>query len=222
MDLFSFIFTFFEGILTFISPCILPMLPIYFIYLAGANGKNTKNTLLINSVGFVVGFTIVFVMLGATVTAIGHFLSVHKDIIRKISGVVMIAFGLNFAGILKLNFLNMEKRIDHKIYNLNFFRSIVFGIVFGFGWSPCLGAFLGSALAMASNSSTMGGGMLLLFVYSIGLGIPFVISAIIFENIKSVLKEIQKHSRLISIISGLLLIIAGILVFTDSIKYITF
>lgn len=222
MDLFSFIFTFFEGVLTFISPCILPMLPIYFIYLAGVKGKNTKNTLLINSIGFVVGFTIVFVLLGATVTTIGHFLAIHKDTIRKISGLIMITFGLNFAGILKLNFLNMEKRIDYKIHNLNFFSSIVFGIVFGFGWSPCLGAFLGSALAMASNSNTMFGGMLLLFVYSVGLAIPFVISAIIFENVKVVFKQIQKHSRIISIISGLLLIIAGILVFTDSLKYLNF
>ena len=222
MNIFSFVFTFFEGILTFISPCILPMLPIYFIYLAGVKGKNTKNTLLVNSIGFVVGFTIVFVLLGATVTAIGNFLAIHKDIIRKISGVVMIAFGLNFAGILKLNFMNIEKRIDYKINNLNFFSSIVFGIVFGFGWSPCLGAFLGSALALASNSNTMFGGMLLLFVYSVGLAIPFVISAIIFENVKVVFKQIQKHSRLISILSGMLLIISGVLVFTDSLKYINF
>jgi len=222
MSIFSFVFTFFEGILTFISPCILPMLPIYFIYLAGAKGKNNKNTLLVNSIGFVVGFTIVFVLLGATVTAIGNFLAIHKDIIRRISGVVMIVFGLNFAGILKLNFMNIEKRIDYKINNLNFFSSIVFGIVFGFGWSPCLGAFLGSALALASNSNTMFGGMLLLFVYSVGLAIPFVISAIIFENVKVVFKQIQEHSMLISIVSGLLLIIAGVLVFTDSFKYINF
>ncbi len=222
MNIFSFVFTFFEGILTFISPCILPMLPIYFIYLAGVEGKNTKNTLLVNSIGFVVGFTIVFVLLGATVTAIGNFLAIHKDIIRKISGVVMIVFGMNFAGILKLNFMNIEKRIDYKINNLNFFSSILFGIVFGFGWSPCLGAFLGSALALASNSNTMLGGMLLLFVYSVGLAIPFVISAIIFENVKVAFKQIQKHSRLISILSGLLLIIAGVLVFTDSLKYINF
>ena len=121
MNLFSFSFTFLEGILTFISPCILPMLPIYFIYLAGVKGKNTKNRLLVNSIGFVVGFTIVFVLLGATVTAIGNFLAIHKDIIRKISGVVMIAFGLNFAGILKLNFMNIENRLDYKINNLNFF-----------------------------------------------------------------------------------------------------
>jgi len=221
VDLFSFVLTFFEGILTFISPCILPMLPIYFIYLAGTSGGG-KNTLLLNSIGFVVGFTIVFVLLGATASTIGQFLAIHKEVIRKISGIIMIVFGLNFAGIIKLNFLNFEKRMDFKIGNLNFFSSILFGFVFAFGWSPCLGAFLGSAMLFAGNSSTILGGMLLLFVYSAGLAIPFIISAIIFENVKGVFKQIQKYSRLISIVSGLILIIAGLLVFTDSLKYINF
>ena len=220
--------TFIEGILTFISPCILPMLPIYFIYLAGESEtdgtlvSSNKNRLLINSVGFVIGFTLVFIALGATVTSLGHFLTNHRNLLEKISGIVMVVFGLNFIGILKIGFLNKEKRIDFKFKRLRFLTSIVFGMVFGLGWTPCLGAFLGSALALASNSETILQGMLLLLLYSIGLGIPFIISAILFEKVKGAFKQIQKHSRIISIVSGVLLIVAGLLVFTGSLKYFSF
>jgi cytochrome c-type biogenesis protein len=233
MDLFSYVLTFIEGILTFISPCILPMLPIYFLYLAGASNTGVSNEddmetsqkrkkLIINSFGFVIGFTVVFVMLGATITVFGRFLVNQKDLLRQISGVVMVLFGLNFIGVITLKFLNVEKRINYKINKLGFLKSIVFGIVFGFGWTPCIGAFLGSALALASNSKTIVQGVILLLVYSIGLGIPFIISSIIFDKLEGTLKQIQKHSRLISIISGVLLVIAGILVFTDSLKYLNY
>ena len=222
----SYVLTFTEGILTFISPCILPMLPIYFIYLTGTTeDKNTasvpdKNRMLINSIGFVTGFTIVFVLLGATVTSLGSFLENHRILLQKISGLVMIIFGLNFIGILKLSFLNTEKRLHFKVGKMKFLSSIVFGMVFGFGWTPCLGVFLGSALLLAGNSETILQGMLLLLVYSIGLGIPFIVSSIVFEKAKGAFVWLQKHGRIISIISGILLIAAGILVFTDSLKYL--
>lgn len=224
----SYLLTFIEGLLTFVSPCILPMLPIYLLYLAGsAEGRDStdardKGRLVSNAAGFIIGFTVVFVLLGATVTSLGHFLSNHKELLRKLSGTVMMLFGLNFAGILKLSFLNIEKRFDFKFGRLKFLSSIVFGMVFGFGWTPCLGAFLGSALALASSSGTLLQGMTLLFLYSIGLGIPFIISAVIFSRVKDAFMQLQKHSRLISLISGILLILAGILVFTDSLKYIIF
>ena len=134
----------------------------------------------------------------------------------------MIVFGLNFAGILKINLLNREKRFDFKFNSLRFFSSIVFGMVFSFGWTPCLGAFLGSALALASNSKTIFQGMLLLFIYSIGLGLPFILTSVLFDKVKGAFSQIQKHTRAISIISGILLIIAGILVFTGSLKYLSF
>ena len=228
LTLISYFLTFTEGILTFISPCILPMLPIYFLYLAGQSEKDeklsssNKNRLLINSIGFVIGFTLVFTALGATVTSLGHFLVNHRILLERISGLAMIVFGLNFIGILKLNFLNMEKRIDFKFKRLRFLSSIVFGIVFSLGWTPCLGAFLGSALALASNSKTILQGMLLLLIYSIGLGIPFILTSIVFEKVKGAFKQIQKHSRAISIVSGVLLIVAGIMVFTGSLKYFSY
>jgi cytochrome c-type biogenesis protein len=196
----------------------------YFLYLAGeseiTSTSSGKNRLLLNSIGFVIGFTIVFVILGTTVTSLGHLLANQRNLLEKISGIFMIVFGLNFAGILKIGILNMEKRIDFKFDRLRFVSSIVFGIVFGFGWTPCLGAFLGSALALASNSKTVLQGMILLLLYSIGLGIPFILSSIAFEKVKEAFKQIQKHGRVISIVSGVLLIIAGIMVFTGSLKYI--
>ncbi|WP_110463514.1 cytochrome c biogenesis CcdA family protein [Ruminiclostridium sufflavum] len=210
--------TFIEGILTFISPCILPMLPIYFLYLAGES--QNKSRLLTNSIGFVIGFTIVFTILGATVTSFGYFLTNHRNLLEKISGLVMILFGLNFTGILKINLLNREKRFDFKFNRLRFLSSVVFGMVFSLGWTPCLGAFLGSALALASNSDTILQGTLLLFLYSVGLGIPFILTSVLFEKVKGAFRQIQKHMAIISIISGVLLIIAGIFVFTGSLKYL--
>ena len=201
------------------------MLPIYFTYLAGTSGSSIdssqkKNRIIVNSIGFVVGFTLVFVALGATVTSLGHFLVSNRVLLRKISGLIMILFGLHFTGILKLGFLNSEKRLPFQFGQLRFFTSILFGVVFGFGWTPCLGAFLGSALLMAGNSDTILQGILLLLVYSIGLGIPFILGAILFDKIKGTMKQIQKHGRLISIVSGILLIAAGILVYTDQLKYL--
>lgn len=222
MNLLSYGLTFIEGFLTFISPCILPMMPIYFFYLAGMEGDDEakKNRLFINSIAFVIGFIIIFTLLGAVATTIGHFLVNNRIALQKISGIIIILFGLNYIGVLKISFLNMEKSLDYKFNKLNFFSSIIFGIVFGLGWSSCSGAFLGSALALASNSNTVWEGVLLLFTYSIGLGIPFMISAIIFEKIKSTFDFIKKHYNIISIISGIMLIIAGILVFTGVIKYL--
>lgn len=203
------------------------MLPIYFVYLAGTyenkaavSEEHDKKRMLLNSIGFVIGFTLVFVLLGATVTSLGNFLESNRALLQKVSGLIMVVFGLNFTGILKISFLNAEKRIHFKIGRLKFLSSIVFGIVFGFGWTPCLGTFLGSALLLAGNSGTILQGMFLLLVYSIGLGIPFIISAIVFEKAKGAFVKIQKYNRAISIVSGILLIAAGILVFTDSLKYL--
>lgn len=200
------------------------MLPIYFIYLAGETEQNvnSKSKLFINSIGFVIGFSLIFTLLGASATTLGHFLSNHRSLLEKISGAVMIVFGLNFIGILKIGIINMDKRINYQFKSLKFITSVIFGIVFAFGWSPCLSSFLGSALALASNSKTIFEGILLLLCFSIGLGIPFIITSIIFEKVKGAFKKIQEHSRTINIVSGALLIIAGVLVFTGSLKYFNF
>jgi cytochrome c-type biogenesis protein len=176
----------------------------------------------LNSAGFVIGFTLVFVALGATVTSLGRFLANHRALLEKISGAAMIAFGLNFTGILKLRFLNFEKKMEFQVKSLRFLSSMIFGMVFALGWTPCLGAFLGSALALAGNSKTIGQGMLLLLVYSAGLGIPFILSAIAFDRLKKAFGLIRKHLGVITLVSGFLLILAGILVFTGNLKYLNF
>ncbi|MCX8129047.1 MAG: cytochrome c biogenesis CcdA family protein [Clostridia bacterium] len=228
MNTFTLVLTFVEGILTFISPCILPLLPVYFFYLAGISSGEEReegvrnNVLAINSIGFVLGFTVVFVALGAAATSFGHFLKGHSELLRVTSGIIMMVFGANFLlmGILKRSFLNFEKRFEYKFNRLKFANSIVFGIVFGFGWTPCLGAFLGSALALAANAATVFQGITLLLAYSVGLGIPFILFSILFERLKQQLKEIQKHGRIINIISGIVLLAAGILVCADKVKYL--
>lgn len=222
-----FLLTFAEGVLTFVSPCILPMLPVYFLYLAGEStidavyASRRPGRLVKNAAGFVTGFTLVFILLGATVTSFGFFLSSHRGLLEKISGLLMIIFGLNFVGILKIPFLNMTRRIDYQFKSLSFVTSVLFGIVFALGWSPCLSTFLGSALALASNSKTLAEGILLLLLFSLGLGLPFILTSIIFDRIKGTFRQIQAHSRLISAVSGILLIAAGILVFLGKLKYLS-
>ncbi|MCX7747881.1 MAG: cytochrome c biogenesis CcdA family protein [Clostridia bacterium] len=213
----NYLFGFTEGVLTFLSPCILPMIPIYFFYLAGVSADTAgtslirRNRLILNSIGFVLGFTLVFVALGATATSLGTFLKSHPDLLKRVSGAVMILLGLNFAGVIKLKFLDFEKRIDYKFKDLKFYTSILFGMVFAFAWTPCASRFLGAALADAATSSTVFQGMMKLFVYSLGLGVPFILTAILFDQVKNMLKQIQKYSRIINVISGIVLIAAGIL-----------
>lgn len=242
----QYLLTFTEGILTFISPCILSMLPIYLLYLAGtpadsgvaapdtaasvvaapdtaASGDavpSGKTRLIVNSLGFVTGFTTVFTALGAAAAAMGVLLQGKRALLLMISGAFMILFGLNFTGVLKIGLLNSEKRFNTKVDNLRFWSSVLFGIIFGFGWSPCLGTFLGSALALAGNSETIPEGMLLLLVYSAGLAIPFIVSAAIFENVRTLFAWFSRNSRIISIISGILLMAAGIWFFVDGLKLI--
>jgi len=220
---FPYMLSFLEGILTFISPCILPMLPIYFFYLAGVSGEEEirRGKLLLNSTGFVLGFTIIFVILGATATTLGNFLNDNITIFRHISGLVMIVFGLNFMGIYNLNFLNVDKRLNYSMNDLNLIKSIIFGMVFAFGWTPCVGVFLGSALLMASNLNSIWQGIILLLLYSAGLGLPFILSAILFDSINTTFKQIQRFHRIIGIVSGLVLVLAGILVFTNKLSYLS-
>ncbi len=226
MQLSNFIISFAEGLLTFISPCLLPMLPVYIFYLAGVSDEKeigmseNRERLLINSLGFVLGFTIVFVSLGAAATSIGQFLKSNSGVFAKVSGIIIILFGLHFLGILKLGIFNKEKRFKYKFDKIRFFGSIVFGMVFAFAWSPCMTPFLGSVLIMAGNSETITEGILMLTVYSLGLAVPFIACAIVFERIKNVLRFLGKNKRIISMISGIILIIAGVLVFTNSLNRI--
>lgn len=208
----QYIISFLEGIITFISPCLLPMIPIYITYFVGGEERSTKKTLL-GALGFVSGFTLVFVAMGALAGTLGSFLTKYQTIVNIVSGVIVIFFGLNFLGVFKINlFKGNAKEINTE--NMNFFSAALFGIVFSLGWTPCVGAFLGSALMLASQQGSVLVGVLMLLCYSLGLGIPFVLSALLIDQLKAAFDFIKKHYSVINRISGALLILVGVLMAT--------
>ncbi len=203
--------SFLEGIITFVSPCLLPMLPIYISYFAGGREKNTKKTVK-NTLGFILGFTVLFVLMGALAGTFGRILNEYKMVVNIVTGLIVICFGLNFLGVLKFNFFKGAK--STKTDNLGFFSSVLFGIVFSIGWTPCVGAFLGSALMLATSQGSVLQGVIMLLLYSLGLGIPFFISAILIDKLKGAFDFIKKHYKIINTVSGALLVVVGILMAT--------
>ncbi|MBR6565774.1 MAG: cytochrome c biogenesis protein CcdA [Spirochaetaceae bacterium] len=213
----EFFIAFLEGIITFISPCLLPMLPIYLSYFAGSgntvDGKGRSAKTLRNALGFVLGFTLVFVLLGALAGTLGGLLRRHQTVVNIVTGAIVVFFGLNFLGVVKINlFRGGSNAMAGK--ELGFFSAILFGMVFSIGWTPCVGAFLGSALMLASQQGHVLTGVLMLLCYSAGLGIPFVASALLIDSLKSTFDFIKKNYTIINRICGILLIIMGILMMT--------
>jgi len=216
----QYIISFLEGIITFISPCLLPMIPIYLTYFAGSGERTTKKTVT-GALGFVSGFTMVFVTMGALAGSLGSLFTKHQNIVNIVCGLIIIFFGLNFMGVFKLNlFKGMQKSVNTD--NMNFFSTVLFGIVFSLGWTPCVGAFLGSALMMASREGQALQGILMLLCYSLGLGIPFVLSAVLIDSLKGAFTFIKKHYKIINFVSGCLLILVGILMATGTLGRILF
>ena len=208
----QYVISFLEGIITFLSPCLLPMLPIYVSYFAGGGQRSLRKTLW-TATGFVLGFTVVFVSMGALAGTIGGLLKQYQTAVNVISGLVVIFFGLYFLGVFRLNLFRGSKwRVDTS--NLGFFSAALFGIIFSLGWTPCVGAFLGSALMLASQQGHVLQGMALLLVYALGLGVPFLLSAVLIDYLKSTFQWIKNHYTIINRISGGLLILVGILMAT--------
>ncbi len=210
----QYMISFLEGIITFISPCLLPMLPIYISYFAGGGERSTRKTLT-GALGFVTGFTLVFMAMGALAGTVGGFLKTHQTAVNLISGLIVIFFGLNFLGVFKLElFRGGSGRMNTG--NLNFFSALLFGMIFSLGWTPCVGAFLGSALMLASQQGHVVEGMLMLLAYSMGLGIPFLLSAVLIDYLKSAFHWIKRNYKIINLVSGGFLILVGILMATGT------
>lgn len=209
----QYVISFLEGIITFISPCLLPMLPIYISYFAGGGERTTKKT-VINALGFVLGFSIVFIAMGALAGTVGSFLTRYQTIVNIISGVIVIIFGLNFLGVFQLKLFQGGHNSKFNPENMGFFSAMLFGIIFSIGWTPCVGTFLGSALMLASQQGSVLKGTLMLVAYSVGLGIPFIISAVLIDKLKTAFDFIKKHYRIINLVSGGLLVVIGILMAT--------
>lgn len=206
--------SFLEGIITFISPCLLPMLPIYISYFAGGDTKNTKKTLT-SALGFIFGFTIVFISLGALAGTLGNLLKEYQTVVNIIFGLIVILFGMNYLGIFNLNIFQGSRK-SFNTDNMNFFSSILFGIIFSVGWTPCVGAFLGSALMMASQQGQTLTGMFMLLAYSLGLGIPFILSAVLIQKLKTTFDFIKRNYKIINTVSGILLIVVGVMMATGT------
>lgn len=202
----TYFIAFLEGIITFISPCLLPMLPVYISYFAGEDGEGKT---FINSLGFVLGFTLMFVLMGAGSGVAGSLLVKYQSLLNIITGLIVIFFGLSFLGLFNLNIFKGFSSV--KSHKPGFFGALIFGIVFSVGWTPCVGAFLGSALMLASNQGSIFRGIIMLLCYSMGLGIPLVISAVLIDKLKSTFAFIKRNYGIISKISGAFLILTGIL-----------
>lgn len=208
----QYLISFLEGVITFISPCLLPMLPIYISYFAGGGERTTGRTLKCAS-GFVLGFTLVFVAMGALAGTVGSFLQRYQMMVNLVCGAIVILFGLNFLGVVKWNLFGGSK-IQTNTANMTFGSALVFGVVFSIGWTPCVGVFLGSALVLASQQGSALVGIGMLLCYSAGLGIPFLISAVLIDQLKNAIGWIKRNYAVINRVCGVLLIAVGVLMAT--------
>jgi len=211
------------GFISFISPCVLPLIPGYLSFISGVSiadlGASEKRgevlrKVALSSLIFVLGFSAVFIALGASATAVGKFLLSNKiGIFNRIAGVIIVVLGLHVTGIIRIPFLNYEKRFHSRSKPLGALGTFLVGIAFAFGWTPCIGPILGGILGLAANQGSVGEGMLLLSFYSLGLGIPFLVTAISFNFFLGFSGFFKKHFRTIEIASGLLLVAIGLLMF---------
>ena len=210
----QYLITFLEGIITFISPCVLPLLPVYILYFAGDQAEKKTGCSVRNALGFVTGFTLLFMVLGLFAGSLGSFLIRYQTAVNIVTGLIVILFGIHYTGLLRIGFLNKTVKLNAEIKPKNFFSSALFGAVFAVGWSPCTGAFLGSAMMMAASQTGWFSGMLLLLAYSLGLGVPFVLCAVLIDQLKGAFAFIKRHYRSINIVCGVFLILIGILMMT--------
>jgi cytochrome c-type biogenesis protein len=218
---------FLAGVLSFISPCVLPLIPGYVSFVSGVSLDQMRGTgqvaattaarrrAVIMSLAFVLGFSLVFVGLGASATAIGTLMMEHLSILGKIAGVVIILFGLHMMGVLKIGWLYNEKRMHTSGKPAGFLGAMLVGIAFAFGWTPCIGPILAAILAVAATQESVGEGVRLLAVYSAGLGVPFVATSLAINKFLAASARIRKHYHTIEVASGVLLIVVGVLIFTN-------
>lgn len=205
----QYLVSFLEGIVTFLSPCLLPMLPIYISYFAGGGQRSTGRTVRC-ALGFVLGFTVMFTAMGALAGSLGGLLIKYQRIVNLVSGSIVIVFGLNYLGLFRWNLFHGGSRVLDA-QDMTFFSAALFGIIFSVGWTPCVGAFLGSALALATQRGHVLDGMAMLLCYSLGLGIPFLISAVLIDGLKGAFSWVKQHYRVINLLSGCFLIVVGLL-----------
>ncbi len=219
------------GLLSFVSPCVLPLVPSYITYITGVSfheltGAESKSKLrwvtIFHSLLFISGFSSIFILMGASASYVGQLLAQYQYWIMKVGGVLIIILGIHFTGLITLPFLQMERRLELRKKPLGYLGSYLVGIIFAAGWTPSIGPILSTILIYASTSKNFYTGILLLAVYSLGLGAPFLLSSLAFNSFLSAFEKMKRYMRVITLVSGLFLIVIGILMLTDTLKEINY
>ncbi len=233
MDLLALLTATGAGVISFLSPCVLPLVPGYISFVSGtsltelgeaadsAETRARRRRVIRNTAAFVIGFSIVFVAMGASATYVGQWLAANRRWLAWIAGTVIILFGLHTMGVLRIPFLNVEKRFHTDTEPATLLGSFGIGLAFAFGWSPCIGPILAGVLVLAASHETVGQGVVLLSAYSLGLGVPFLLTGIAVDRFLALSSGIKKRMALVERIAGGLLIVIGVLVFTDSLQWLS-
>src|SRR5262245_45149386 len=225
MDNVSVLYAFGAGLVSFLSPCVLPLVPGYISIISGSSLDQLKaqerdsslfRTVLMNSIMFIIGFSVTFIMLGATATWIGQLLLSRMRLLSRLAGLLLIVFGIHLTGLVKINFLYRDKRFHNVEKPRGLLGALVLGLAFAFGWTPCIGPILASIMAIASTRETVGQGMFLLGVYSAGLGIPFLLTSVALNKFLAFYGRFKRHFHAVEVASGALVIVVGVLILTGS------
>ena len=220
----EFLIAFLAGLISFLSPCVLPLIPGYISYVSGQSLQeiiNLKRINIFSLILFCFGFSTVFVILGASASLLGQTFLQNSELLRIFAGIIIIIFSLQLLGILNISFLNYEKRFDAK-KSRKFFFPYIIGLAFGFGWTPCIGPILGSILTLAAIEETLNKAIILLSLYSIGLAVPFVISGVLIQKFLVFSKNFRHNINLVSKIGGIILLVTGILILTNKLQILGF
>jgi cytochrome c-type biogenesis protein len=223
----SIFMAFLAGVVSFLSPCVLPLVPAYLSYISGVSIEDISSSdrsgtakVFTGTLAFVIGFSLVFISFGASASWIGRFFSSNIGILSKVGGAIVIIFGLHLIGVFRIPFLYREKRYHSSTQPASLFGSLLVGVAFAFGWTPCIGPILAGILAYAGTQETVREGVILLSFYSLGLGVPFLLTGMGVSRFLSVFDVIKRHFRAIEITSGVLLIIVGLMIFTDNFRWL--
>jgi len=225
----SFGLAFVAGLVSFLSPCMLPLVPIYLTQLVGQSvaqategmdGRPARLITFLHAVMFVTGFTLAFVALGATASALGSFLRVHQFLLRQIGGILLIIIGLHLTGVLKLPFLYRQKRMAFRPTRPGYLASLLIGLIFAIGWTPCISLFLGSVLGLAATAATLRQGVFLLLFYSLGMGLPFLLLGLGVDQVSRLLKKLKPHLGKIEVFSGVVMIAVGVMIYFNWLVYL--
>nr|AQS34460.1 hypothetical protein [uncultured bacterium] len=226
----NFLVAFWAGAISFFAPCVVPLLPAYIGYVTGVSAQELQifgykrylKKILLSSLFYILGFSLIFVILGTAAAGLGVFLRRYDDVVRILGGLIILVFGLEFAGIINIPFLAYEKKLSLPVWakNISYLRAFIVGVIFASAWTPCVGAVLGSILTLAAVSGTVFKGASLLFVYSLGISIPFMIVSLTLASATKYISFLSKHIGLVSRLAGVLLAILGILLLTDTYKFL--